>query len=193
MAEMGIPESEEQAKKFQTRDQFNDWWNQQDGGMQGQFHNLHGAVNARFNAEDIAKKNKEDLDQQNAIKDQQTAQRSQFEDNSRQGLAQSMAGIRKSSSNRGLLYSGLRQGAEQGAKAEQGAQSAQNQSQVNQWGDQAMSNWRQNRTDTGLNQTIQAGQQKMNDYNSAMGQYKQKKDMFGSIGSAIGNAAGALI
>lgn len=83
---------------------------------------------------------------------QQTA-RSQIGDAARVGLEDQLGGIREQASGRGLLYSGLRQAGEAGARAQMGADVARGTAQANRaledqaWGaeQQALQNMMQKR------------------------------------------------
>lgn len=108
---------------------------------------------------------------------------------SRQNLAKSMTGINQNTNARGLLYSGVRQGAQQAAASDESARLAAQRSQINQQiEDQA------NQLDTSaLNSaySVQSMQQQMND-----AAYKQallnKQNEFSALGSA-GKMFGSLV
>jgi hypothetical protein len=110
---------------------------------------------------------------------------------SRLALSQKLNDIKQNASSRGLLYSGLRQGAESGAAAQAGGDLAAQREAINQ-----RLEGQGNAFDT---QAIQTGmgvanqQQGMNDfvYNQALAQRQQKSQAMGGLGEGLGALAGS--
>lgn len=115
----------------------------------------------------------------------------QSQENARQTLANRLANIRAGSNSRGLLYSGLRQGAESQAGTDTAGQVAQERAQINNSvEDQA------NQLDsTALNSAFQTQglQQQLNDsaYQDALQRRKQGISLLGTVGGALGGMVGA--
>ncbi len=115
----------------------------------------------------------------------------QAQENSRQGLSSKIADIRSGSNKRGLLYSGLRQGAEAQAGTDAAGELAQQRAQINtQVEDQA------NQLDSqalGSAFATQKAQQDLNDsaYQDALQRKKQGMGIMSMVGSGIGAMAGS--
>lgn len=116
----------------------------------------------------------------------------QAEDSGRRQLSQKLGQVRSGANSRGLLYSGLRQGAEEGTRAQSAGDLAATRQNINQASDEQMTNL----TNQGANQGIQSYgmqiQNNANDYQDALKRYQQKTGALGALGKGLG-AAGALL
>jgi len=116
-----------------------------------------------------------------------------IEQQAKVGLARQMGQIKTSANRRGLLYSGLRQGAEADAQS-QTAQALQNKrAEINQSFGGAADQFDQQALKAGLD--IQAGQQAIQDilYNRALANYQGRNAAIGSGLGAIGTIGGKLL
>lgn len=106
------------------------------------------------------------------------------------GLNKNIQGIREGASSRGLLYSGMRQGAEAGARNQAGGLLAR--------GQQGIKESLRKQAESLDNQAIQSGidiqqsQQRIADmaYQQALAEMQSENSMFGSIMGAVGTAVG---
>lgn len=126
------------------------------------------------------------------VANSKNAMMNQAGDSARTQLAQKLGQVRSSANSRGLLYSGLRQGAEGGARAQSAGALAGKRSEINNASDEQM---------TGLtNQAAQQGIQtygnqiknNAQDYQDALARYKQKSGALGALGQGLGALGGAL-
>lgn len=118
----------------------------------------------------------------------------QQENNARNQMAQKLNDVKTSANQRGLLYSGLKQGQEAQVGGQTATGLANTRANINT-GTQNMSNqMNQNATQFGLG--VQQQQQQMNDYNyqQQLGQQQQKQaaaqGFLGGVGKMVGAAAG---
>lgn len=118
----------------------------------------------------------------------QKEQQSQIQNRGREELARNVSGIRKDYSNRGLLYSGLRRGAESGAAGNIAASGAQQQAQSNLGLQNELQGLDQNAIQTGLQQQQISQQENDNAYQRALQERQQKQ----SLGGVISGAASRL-
>lgn len=115
------------------------------------------------------------------------------QDSGRQDLAQQMAGIDSASNRRGLLYSGLNQGAKQGAASKYASDMSQKQYDIGQ---------EQEGIATGMeNDAIGAGFQNLaiqrggadTAYQAALAQRQSQNAMYGNLFGALGSVGGAAL
>lgn len=125
------------------------------------------------------------------VANSKNAMMNQAGDSARTQLAQKLGQVRSAANSRGLLYSGLRQGAEGNARGQAAGQLAGQRAQINQASDEQM---------TGLtNQAAQQGVQtygnqiknNAQDYQDALARYKQKSSALGALGQGLGALGGA--
>lgn len=111
----------------------------------------------------------------------------------RRKLAEEMSGIKRGASRRGLLYSGMRQGAEAGAQAGSAGRLAQARVDINRNVGNLVQDAKNKVIQGGLD--LQAGQQAMEDaiYSQALSNYQSKVGAGSAIGGGLGMAAGALL
>lgn len=111
----------------------------------------------------------------------------------RRGLSQQLAGVTQGAQSRGLLYSGLKQGAQQQAIGQTAGALAGARGQINQqYEDQARS--RETAARTGNIQDM--GTAVKNDadiYGQAMENVKARQGVGAAVGSAVGTVAGGLL
>lgn len=112
---------------------------------------------------------------------------------SRRGLADELAQTRQGASRRGLLYSGLRAGAEQGARASAGAGLASARSAINSSIQGQIDQMRKGSIQGGLQQYSNAMSAATEDYKNAMNRYKNKNAMMAQIGGGLGAVGGAYL
>lgn len=115
----------------------------------------------------------------------------QSEENTRQDLAQKLADVRSGANRRGLLYSGLRQGAERGAGSDAASTMASSRMNINNAVDDQA-----NALDSqALNSAfqVQQMQQDLNDtaYQDALTRRKQSMGIMSMLGAGLGGIAGA--
>lgn len=110
----------------------------------------------------------------------------------RRKLAEEMSGIKRGAQRRGLLYSGMRQGAEAGAQAGSASRLAQARVDINRNVGNMVQDAKNKVIQGGLD--LQAGQQAMEDaiYSQALSNYQSKVGAGSAIGGGLGMAAGAL-
>lgn len=110
---------------------------------------------------------------------------------SRLALSQKLNDIKQNASSRGLLYSGLRQGAESGAAAQAGGDLAAQREAINQRLESQGNAFDTQAIQTGMGVANQ--QQGMNDfvYNQALAQRQQRNQALGGLGQGIGALAGS--
>ena len=149
------------------------------------FVNMGKAGLSRIAGQDEQKAKQEELNQQKA------QMMAQYGEGSRGALAKQISGIRSGMSSRGLLYSGLRQGAEQEAQGQSAAQSADYQARLNQSQADKMGEFQQEAANQGLQQYQDDTTQAFSDYSNAIAKRKQRSGLMGQLGSGIGALAGA--
>lgn len=114
----------------------------------------------------------------------------QSQESARQGLSQKLANIRSGANSRGLLYSGLRQGAEAGAGSDAAGQVAQERAQINT----AVEDQANSLDSQALNSafSVQKAQQELNDsaYQDALKRKSQGMSLMGMVGGAAGSIGG---
>jgi DNA repair exonuclease SbcCD ATPase subunit len=111
----------------------------------------------------------------------------------RRKLAEEMSGIKRGAQRRGLLYSGMKQGAEAGAQAGSAARLAQARVDINRNVGSMVQDAKNKVIQGGLD--LQAGQQAMEDaiYSQALANYQSKVGAGSAIGGGLGMVAGALL
>lgn len=109
----------------------------------------------------------------------------------RRELAGNLAGIKQSANSRGLLYSGLREGAEADTRGGYAAALAQRRSQLNQEMDDQATDMEQTAL-AGAYDDQAAGQRGLDDKFNARQERNAARDrLIGSIAAGVGKAAGA--
>ena len=124
----------------------------------------------------------------------------QVADVARRNLAQSMAGVKQNYNNRGLLYSGLKQGQEASNYAQTAAGLSQARAGINQGSEQSARDMEQralagefkSAEDMQAQQAIQMERQNEL-YNEALKNVMERLQMFGAIGGAAGAVGGGLM
>lgn len=123
----------------------------------------------------------------------QERMQSQAESEAKRGLAENLAGVKQGASRRGLLYSGIRQGAEGALRAQSAGQLAQQKADINTSIQNQIDQMRSGAAGAGFQAYQGAVQQAQNDYNMAMQKYKQKQGQLSAIGGALGMGAGLAL
>lgn len=125
--------------------------------------------------------------------DMSQKQYQQAEDTSRRGLAESMSGIKQGASQRGLLYSGLRSGAE--ANAASGAQSdlAAQRAEINQNLENTAQGMEQGALQSGMQRYGTQLQQSSDTYQQALQKMKDQQAQQAGIMGAAGSVGGMLL
>lgn len=119
----------------------------------------------------------------------------QASENTRQGLASKMSGIKSQSNKRGLLYSGLKQAQESGAQQGAAGQLAAQKANINNSVRDQSENLNNQATQGGF--ALQEARQASADQNyaNAMGQKEARSKavsgLLGAVGGAIGAGAGS--
>lgn len=111
----------------------------------------------------------------------------------RRNLAGQMADIQRGASRRGLLYSGMKQGAEAGAQAGSAARLAQARIGINRDVGQMVQDAKSKVIQGGLD--MQSSQQAMEDavYSKALSNYQSRVAGAGAIGGGLGMVGGAFL
>ncbi len=126
------------------------------------------------------------------IKNTQESQFGQVADTSKRGLAQKMAGIDSSANSRGLLYSGLNQGAHAAAAAQNAGQLSNARTEINTNTENTANDMENRARNMGLDDVNQASKEWDNTYNQAMNNRAQGAAAMGAIGGAVGQVAGMV-
>lgn len=134
---------------------------------------------------------KNSVDFQNNLANYGGQMYTQAADQSKKQLADTQAGIKTAANSRGLLYSGLRQSAEQGAATNAADNLASTTVGINQGLDQINNANQQQAINTGLDQYKGQVGAAFNAYQQALNSQQQKQQAFGSVLSG-GGAIGAL-
>lgn len=113
-------------------------------------------------------------------------------DQGRRGLAEQMSGIKTASNKRGLLYSGLRQGAQTGAQAQMAGNVAGQRAQINQDTESQAQKMEQAAAQSGLVARGQQIETADNAYNEALQKHSAGREQAQAIGSAAGQGAGMV-
>ena len=116
----------------------------------------------------------------------------QYGDSARRGLAHDLAGVRSSANSRGLLYSGLRQGAEQNMRGQAAGQMANYRAQVNNATADKIDGYSNQQAQRGVAKYGMDNAQNISTYQDALGQRGQRQKQAGQIGGALGMAGGML-
>lgn len=123
------------------------------------------------------------------------ALRTGSEGQARRDLASNMAGVKRDTSARGLLHSGIKQSQDVGAINQAAAQTAGGAAQAAQTYRDKLAGYRGEQVNRGLDEYQLAQQKAAADYNTALQKRKQvqeqNKGLAGALGS-IGGAAGAI-
>lgn len=130
--------------------------------------------------------------QESALNQQKDRMQEQFKDETRRGLSDIVGNARKNANARGLLYSGLREGAEQKAFGQANSAVAQNQAKLNTATEDKIADWSnqsaQNQLDIGQQgQDFAAGA-----YKDALEQRRVQQGQMQDIGAGVGAIGGAL-
>lgn len=128
-----------------------------------------------------------------AIDQQKGRMINQFGDQSRRQLAQDLAGARSAASSRGLLYSGLRRGAEQGLRGQAAGQMAQYRQNVNQSSADKLAGYQQQQAQRGVADYGLEAQRNLGAYQNALQDRAQKRAQGAQIGAGLGSLGGALL
>lgn len=117
----------------------------------------------------------------------------QAEDKSRRGLAEQISGIKQGASQRGLLYSGLRSGAESNAAS--GAQSdlAAQRAQINQNLEDTAQGMEQGALQSGMQRYGNQLQESSDTYQQALQRMKDQQSQQSGILGAAGSVGGMLL
>lgn len=118
---------------------------------------------------------------------------SQYGDQARMGLARDLAGARSAASSRGLLYSGLRRGAEADLRGQAGGQMAQYRQNVNQSQADKLGQFQGQQAERGMARYGLDAQRNLGAYQDALQQRGQKRAQGAAIGGGLGSLAGALL
>lgn len=118
---------------------------------------------------------------------------SQYGDQARMGLARDLAGARSAASSRGLLYSGLRRGAEADLRGQAGGQMAQYRQNVNQSQADKLGQFQGQQAERGVARYGMDAQRNLGAYQDALQQRGQKRAQGASIGGGLGSLAGAVL
>ncbi len=154
---------------------------------------------AKKRGELAVKKQRDDLrtkmtgqaaDYRKNIKNTQESQFGQVADTSKRGLAQKMAGIDSSANSRGLLYSGLNQGAHAAATAQHAGQLSDARSNINTQTESTANDMENRARNMGLDDVNQASKEWDNTYNQALNNKAQSAAAMGAVGGALGQVAG---
>ncbi len=118
---------------------------------------------------------------------------SNVDKSARSDLARNIANTRSSYNNRGLLYSGMRQGAELGNQAQAGAKLAGARSKINQAVEDQGKQMQYQAVDAGLQ--AQKSAQSIQDeiYSNALSDFQGRNNVIGSVLSGGGMIAGSAL
>lgn len=116
-----------------------------------------------------------------------------FEDQARANVAGGTQDVTRSSNQRGLLYSGLRQGGQAAVGAQAANQLANQTAGFNQYANQVANQMDAQAIGTGL--MAQQQQQQANDfnYNQALNLYNQRSQALGGLGGVLGQVGGRAL
>lgn len=143
-------------------------------------------------AQNEAKLTKQATDFRASMPQKQQQYGKMAEDQSRQALAQQMHQIGQSANQRGLLYSGIKTGAESGAAAQNSGELANKKSQINQELE-GQAQELENRAITGAMNAEKSQQETYNQaYQSALGRKSLGGKVMGNVAGGIGSALGLL-
>lgn len=139
-------------------------------------------------------------DLQYGLDNQRGQMLSQYESGARQNLAKSLADNRTGANNRGLLYSGIKQGSDADAYGSVASQMANYTGQVNNSQDDQLDQYKGQQAIRGLDRYQLASDAASSDYRTALQrrqtalqQQAQNQGSWASIGGAIGSVGGLLI
>lgn len=118
---------------------------------------------------------------------------SSYERQARRGLAQNIQGINANASRRGLLYSGLRQGAEAGAQARTAGDVAQKRYQINQGLEQNAQGLESGAASNIFSSYKNDIQNADDSYNLALQQMQSRNNLLTGLFGGIGAAAGGYL
>ncbi len=124
------------------------------------------------------------------LKGTQESQFGQVADVSKRGLAQKMSGIDSSANSRGLLYSGLNQGAHAAAQAQNAGELSNARTDINTQTENTANDMENKARNMGIDDVNQASAEWDNTYNQAMSNRQQGAQALGQVGSALGTVAG---
>lgn len=115
-----------------------------------------------------------------------------YDNTSRRQLAENMSGIKRSANQRGLLYSGMRQGQESGAQSEAASSAAGYRAALNASMDKAKEDIMAGRANMGMDQYQQEVNAAGDAYQAALEKRRQSGGILSSIGGALGTVGGFL-
>lgn len=115
------------------------------------------------------------------------------QDKARRGLAQAMSGINTAANRRGLLYSGLRQGANAQAQGQYASGLSDARAQANEQGQQRAQALEDRTVDRGLEAQRSAMGHANRDYDTALRNRERDQAFRGSIFNSVGSVAGGLL
>lgn len=118
---------------------------------------------------------------------------SAYERQARRGLAQNIQGINANASRRGLLYSGLRQGAEAGAQAKAAGDVAQKRYEINQGLEQNAQGLESGSASNIFSSYKNDIQNADDSYNLALQQMQSRNNLLTGLFGGIGAAAGGYL
>lgn len=111
-------------------------------------------------------------------------------DESRRNLASGLQDVRSAANQRGLLYSGLRRGAESDLSGQIAAQGAGRAGEINQAMQDYLSDALARRTQSGLDDYLRRANQSALDYERKLQKAGQRAQNISGIGSAVGGLLG---
>lgn len=120
-------------------------------------------------------------------------QENRLKEQSRRSLASDLAGTRGAFSQRGLLYSGLRRGAEADITSNNAAQAAAQRANINQTLEGQAQALEQNAIGSGLRLQEQRQQMADADYQAKLQALQQRQSAISGLGGAFGGLAGMAI
>lgn len=131
--------------------------------------------------------------EKSALETQKGRMISQYGDQARQGLARDLAGARSAASSRGLLYSGLRRGAEADLRGQAAGQMAQYRQNVNTSAADKLGQFQGQQAERGMARYGLDAQRNLGAYQDALQQRSQRRAQGAQIGGGLGSLAGAFL
>lgn len=120
-------------------------------------------------------------------------QQNQLKENSRRSLASDLSGARGNFSQRGLLYSGLRRGAETDIASNAAAQNAAQRANVNQTLESQAQGLEQGAIGSGMQLQQQRQSAADADYEAKMAALQQRQSAISGLGGALGGLGGMFL
>lgn len=136
---------------------------------------------------------KNSVDFQNNLQNYGNQMYTQAADQGKRDLVDRQQGIKASANSRGLLYSGLRQSAEQGAATEASNNLASQKVGINQYLDQLNNSNQQQAINTGLDQYKGQVGAAFNSYQQALNNYQQQQQAWGNVAGGLFALGGAAL